>query len=1094
MTQFAGRATFPAAFTDARGNGRGGLSITVYHRPTYTDGVSNGTALLTSETAEFESSNEGLAITGEDIAPSTTIEEYLSPTSVLLSQPATGSGTGRSFQVIGRQRAEDLATVYTDRTKGVADANPFVADSAGNAWPYLDPGDYDAVTVHGITPFTVVRDPAEPVAESDLAFAIATQGELDAEAATRSAAVAALTAADAAEASARAAADQDMVSLTADQDIGGVKTGLDDWFFRRGRPFLSAGAFRSDGVDPTGATDSGPGLRVAVAEACAANLPLYFDPGTYLIASLVQDPTPTTTPADNIGMLLTRGIRLFAQPGTATIKVASSVLAWRTIIGRDANLAVDMSGLDIDGLTFDAQSQLNSPLTYAASDPVLAAGIAGQTRYMISAYMGQRIRVRNCSFVNQCGRNVIAIVSLTGANLLEDVEVDHCLFHNVGVGYWHDHATVYLDGYRPRLHHCTFIGQEHSDGAWTSAWSPFEIHGQGAQAHHIRVRNYAGSGLLVSSRTGDIGGKPLNHVAHHITGYNMGSGTSINLQQSGSDFTVSDSEFTIAPDQWPIAAATPDGSGHYPAGAYPGLPWRSGMVIGAGAVSFTRVRYRHNTVRWLPAVGPLNGSENLVHWDRPNRAPVTDTDVSITDNLVVNCPASVVRVEQLLKLDNWEVSRNTVRNMGVGAAGVLSRRALVSVGRQVWTGTRPTGLADLRVADNVVRDDQVTSTSASMLHIDQPVSRVVSASTVNATNVLTMAGTVHDLGSLVAHANLPGGTLLSGVSVYAPDTFNVTAFLTSNPANATGTADATITTQPPTTDGVEITGSKSSIADAKPLVLAQIPVGTRVFVQGRAPFLPVMGGGNASAGSRILDRPTGIERTQRLAPGGNTWALPDHLSPLLLTTPPAAWYDASALAVDEGATVSSWTDMSGNGRHAALAAGAPTMQRAVLNGASVVRFPGTAALKTAGFTLNQPVTVCLVKKHRVLTGTQGLIDGNSLNSMVVQKTSGHLTSMYAGTFVNGPTAPLTWELVIATFNNTSSVIRVNGGAGTSGNAGSAGGGGVTIGWNATMSAGTGFDGDIAEVVIVAAVSSLGDLNRLIAYFNLKYAQTWPNAS
>lgn len=230
MTQFAGRATFPAAFTDARGNGRGGLSITVYHRPTYLDGVTNGTALLLSATAEFESSNEGLAITGEDIAPSTTIEEYLSPTSVLLSQPATGSGTGRSFQVIGRQRAEDLATVYTDRTKGVADANPFVADSAGNAWPYLDPGDYDAVTVHGITPFTVLRDPGEPVAESDLAFAIATQGELDAEAATRSAEVAALTAADATETAARIAADalkaddNAVVKLTGNQTIAGTKT------------------------------------------------------------------------------------------------------------------------------------------------------------------------------------------------------------------------------------------------------------------------------------------------------------------------------------------------------------------------------------------------------------------------------------------------------------------------------------------------------------------------------------------------------------------------------------------------------------------------------------------------------------------------------------------------------------------------------------------------------------------------------------------------------------------------------------------------------------------------------------------------------
>lgn len=54
-------------------------------------------------------------------------------------------------------------TLYTDRTKATPLANPFTADSLGNAEFYLDPGDYDAL-VNGVTlPFSVVADPAEPL-------------------------------------------------------------------------------------------------------------------------------------------------------------------------------------------------------------------------------------------------------------------------------------------------------------------------------------------------------------------------------------------------------------------------------------------------------------------------------------------------------------------------------------------------------------------------------------------------------------------------------------------------------------------------------------------------------------------------------------------------------------------------------------------------------------------------------------------------------------------------------------------------------------------------------------------------------------------
>jgi hypothetical protein len=72
------------------------------------------------------------------------------------------------------------------------------------------------------------------------------------------------------------------------------------------------------------------------------------------------------------------------------------------------------------------------------------------------------------------------------------------------------------------------------------------------------------------------------------------------------------------------------------------------------------------------------------------------------------------------------------------------------------------------------------------------------------------------------------------------------------------------------------------------------------------------------------------------------------MAPALLATPPsanlAAWYKADSLALSDGASIASWTDSSGNGRHATNAnpGGQPIFKTSILNGLPVVRFNGTA--------------------------------------------------------------------------------------------------------------------------------------------------------
>lgn len=878
---------------------------------------------------------------------------------------------------------------------------------------------------------------------------------------------------------------ENIVNTITDQEVAGVKTGLDDWFFKKGRPFLSAAAFHSEGVDASGGNDSGVGLGVASQEACAANLPLFFDRGTY-VAEAFTSTTATmgdgvTQRTADIALPLTRGIRIFAEPGTATIVVAAAgdrLLGWESVIGVPAHADIDLSGLDIDGLTFDAQSSLN-PSTSTN---------AGTTRYMINAYNGRSIRVRNCRFKNQTGRNVVSILGFFAGNVVEDAEVAFNLFDNIGTVYWHDHATTYIDSNRARHHHNTYIGAIHADGTWNNAWSPYEIHGQSAISHDNVVYNFAGSGLLVSSRVGDIGGKPQTLKAFNNVGYNVGSGIGLNMQQSATDYDVYSNDIVIAIDQWSTVAA----AGGDPNGPYPGLAWRSGFALQAGALTTTRWGIHHNKVRWLPWTTALTGGENFVRWDRPNRAPVDDTDLKVNDNEVTNCPSAPIRIEQLRAVNGMEVRRNWVRNLGVGALGD-NKQVFVSIGKQVWqTTTRPTGLVDVQVTDNTIIDDQATGTSKYLVMSDDPVSKTVSATTTNGTNVITMVGNAHDLGSLVVHPNVPANTTLIGVSTFASGSaFDITAFTMSANATASGTADATVTSQPPTTNGVNVMDNHWRRADSKTVPIARLQSGQSAYIRERVrTFALPEGAGTAEVGSTILEKLTGIERTQITAPTGSNWALPDALNPLKLSTPPVAWYDAAMMTLADAATATQFTDFSGNGNHALVLGGAPKFHRSVINGYPVMRF-ATTDFFTDTFTLAQPFTRFLVAKHNSSAGTQTWLDGATVNTALLQKNSSHNLEIFAGSFVIAGPPGVSWFISAATFDGASSVLRLGGGAGVTGNAGAGSPGGITIGGRADSTFGV--DGDIAEILVIPGAVSLANINTVGRYLALKFNLSWTMA-
>lgn len=644
------------------------------------------------------------------------------------------------------------------------------------------------------------------------------------------------------------------VDTTTDQAVAGKKRFLSDAFFSSGRPFVDAGS-------PVFGARNGAGqvlaasVRAAVAVAEAAGSGVFFSPGEYLMDTFAS--------GTSIFVPLTKGLPYFAHPGTATILIDPTVLAWRTVVGVEAHSTIDLTGLHIDGLTFDGQSDLNPSTTVNA----------GQTRYMVSAYKGQNIKVTNNWFKDCSGRNIVSIVGVFAGNVLSDVTVSDNLFTNIGTpGMWHDHSTVYADGNRVTHENNTYIGCTHSDATLSTAYNAYEIHGQSIQSNRNTTVNYLATGLLVSARVGEIGGKPQTLIARDNIGYNVGSGIGIypvnDVTVSCSDVSVTGNDITIAPDQWPYdSVSTGD-----PITSYPGISGHIGFHANFASIPTSRWTLSRNKVRWLTQVATPRAGDNFLRWVRPQRLAKLDKGHVIEENEATNCPASFIRVEQVNSLDGWKINRNTLRNVGKAGLG-RANQALVSIGRQEWITTRPTGLIGIECNGNTIVDDQGTHTVLAVFQVDDPVAKEVSATT-NGTTTITMVGDLHDLGSLVTHPDVPGGAYLAGISAFsdAPLNFAVSAFTLSVAATGSSTATATVTSRPPTMSDCEMLDNDLRVDDGSTVPLAHLQASESVYIRGRSRFVAVGGSGSADAGSTIVDKTSGLRYRQTSAPTGNSWA------------------------------------------------------------------------------------------------------------------------------------------------------------------------------------------------------------------------------
>lgn len=189
--------------------------------------------------------------------------------------------------------------------------------------------------------------------------------------------------------------------------------------------------------------------------------------------------------------------------------------------------------------------------------------------------------------------------------------------------------------------------------------------------------------------------------------------------------------------------------------------------------------------------------------------------------------------------------------------------------------------------------------------------------------------------------------------------------------------------------------------------------------------------------------------------------------------------------------VSSWADLSGNGRHATQGTGSkqPTWGATAFNTSYPgVTFDGTDDfLRTVGFTLDQPFHVVLVCNLATTAVNDVLYDGVAAQAAIYQGVAGGNAYLYAGS--NGPLKAISTvpHVLSGVFDNASSTLALDNGAAATGTTGTANPGGVTLGADLAGSA-------AANVVIAAcwvfsAALSVANETALVRYLGSRYGIT-----
>jgi len=210
-------------------------------------------------------------------------------------------------------------------------------------------------------------------------------------------------------------------------------------------------------------------------------------------------------------------------------------------------------------------------------------------------------------------------------------------------------------------------------------------------------------------------------------------------------------------------------------------------------------------------------------------------------------------------------------------------------------------------------------------------------------------------------------------------------------------------------------------------------------------------------------------------------------------------YDAERLANQpaDGASIGTWADCSGRGRHLAAVGGANPVyvdRHASYRQRPAIDFQAVDALQVAfGVTLSQPMFYAAVGAFDVTGGDRFMFDGGSggepnRNAFFGDSGTPKHFDMYAGASLNPTTMDTNPHVFSLLFNSTTSQYWIDGTAQTAGNAGTEPTAGLSLG--ATTSGTSNFlDGQIAFLVGLNYIPATDVRRRLEAWLGQRYGIT-----
>lgn len=183
------------------------------------------------------------------------------------------------------------------------------------------------------------------------------------------------------------------------------------------------GAIANDGLDDTAAIQ-----KAIDALSAAGGGTIIFPPGRYDISIDARI---------NRALTLVPKLRFLSRPeGQATIRLADNQKIYEGIMAA-ATYPTRLDDAEFVGMVFDANGQ-NNPVRNA--DETNGDLHTPTLRYVIRTFAGNRVRVHNCTFINNDNANTLSF----NGSAVADITVSQSRFLNTGgVLVDHDHSSIY---------------------------------------------------------------------------------------------------------------------------------------------------------------------------------------------------------------------------------------------------------------------------------------------------------------------------------------------------------------------------------------------------------------------------------------------------------------------------------------------------------------------------------------------------------------------------------------------------------------------------------------------------------------------------